>query len=868
MIGQVISHYKILEKLGEGGMGVVYKAHDTELDRDVALKFLPGYLTSDSREKERFYHEARAASALNHPNVTTIYEIKEFQNQLYLAMEYVQGQTLKDVVGATHASPLPLSKILEIAIQVCEGLAAAHEKKIVHRDIKSANIMLTPKGQVKIMDFGLAKVQGATKLTQSGSTLGTAAYMSPEQARGEEVDQRSDIFSFGVVLYELLTSRLPFRGEHQAALMYSIVNEEPQPIARFNEKVTTEIERIVSKALAKDRDERYQHIDDMLADLRRERKNLEYARAGYATSSGTARITTVKPTTRKRRRNIIIIALVVLVSIVAIVFLFPRRSVNINPDKTFRPLKLPFTEVGGLGISGDGNWIAFSATDHDGKSGLYFMHSTSGELRTIVPTTGKALSVNVSPDGSRIAYIVYDNWTRVNSQYIIPTLGGTPVSLGPGDIGRFRPDGQRLGYIRGSGHDRLPSGMLEFWSVAVDGSDPRREFIDSLSGSEGSASFSYSPDGREVAWIRSFPEQYQEIIIHDLETGKERIITSDKKHIGEVTWLRDDKIAYTTDKGGLFNVWVTSVSGGPPVPITGETTFPPTAIKATTDGNKLLFLQSNFVSDLWLVDIVNNRSQQITFTEDFKMHARFSPDGKRIAFTFSNDNLATEHIDVMDRDGSNRKQLSPEDEVASSPKWSPNGRWITYCSRKKLEPSDSIRTYLSDPSNPSAPRYIANGYAYYWIDSTRFQILVNDTVFVTSVDRAPLTKVYDDSTFAFFTDGGKYIIYRDLRQGKDPKQRWIVDGTSPRDVQRKTARKLFKANANWFITMGNTAYWSTAIGEVWRMGIPNGKPEKIQADLHGVDNIEYFGPSWDGKEVIIGKWRYVSSMVIIENLFK
>jgi WD40 repeat protein len=250
------------------------------------------------------------------------------------------------------------------------------------------------------------------------------------------------------------------------------------------------------------------------------------------------------------------------------------------------------------------------------------------------------------------------------------------------------------------------------------------------------------------------------------------------------------------------------------------------------------------------------------------MHARFSPDGKRIAFTFSNDNLATEHIDVMDRDGSNRKQLSPEDEVASSPKWSPNGRWITYCSRKKLEPSNSIRTYLSDPSNPSAPRYIANGYAYYWIDSTRFQILVNDRVFVTSVDRAPLTKVYDDSTFAFFTDGGKYIIYRDLRQGKDPEQRWIVDGTSPRDVQRKTARKLFKANANWFITMGNTAYWSTAIGEVWRMAIPNGKPEKIKTDLHGVDNIEYFGPSWDGKEVIIGKWRYVSSMVLIENLFK
>jgi serine/threonine protein kinase/tetratricopeptide (TPR) repeat protein len=282
MIGQTISHYKILAKLGEGGMGVVYKAHDTELDRTVALKFLPHYLTSDSAEKERFYHEARAASALNHPNITTIYEIKEFENQLYLAMELVEGRTFKRLI---EQEPLSMKKILDIAIQACDGLNAAHEKGVVHRDIKSDNIMLTPKGQVKIMDFGLAKVKGATKLTKAGSTVGTAAYMSPEQAQGEEVDQRSDIFSLGVVLYELLTTKLPFRGEHQAALVYSLINEEPPPLARFNEKVSPEIERIVSKALAKDREDRYQHVDDLLADLRRERKHIEYARAGYATTT-------------------------------------------------------------------------------------------------------------------------------------------------------------------------------------------------------------------------------------------------------------------------------------------------------------------------------------------------------------------------------------------------------------------------------------------------------------------------------------------------------------------------------------------------------------------------------------------------------
>jgi serine/threonine protein kinase/Flp pilus assembly protein TadD len=343
MIGKTISHYKILEKLGEGGMGVVYRAHDTKLDRDVALKFLPHYLTSDANEKERFYHEARAASALNHPNITTIYEIQEHEQQVFIAMEFVEGDTLKNIVGAIHESPLQLNKILDIAIKICEGLAAAHEKGIVHRDIKSENIILTPKGQAKIMDFGLAKVKGATKLTKAGSTLGTAAYMSPEQARGEEVDHRSDIFSFGVVLYELLTSKLPFRGEHHAALMYSIINEEPQPIARFNEKVTPEIERIVAKALAKDKDERYQHADELLADLRRERKQMEYAKVSHVDESRPRVASTSKPRYSKQ----ILCGIIVIVIIVLAIILKPfsreteqnRKSIAVLPFKNMSDSK-------------------------------------------------------------------------------------------------------------------------------------------------------------------------------------------------------------------------------------------------------------------------------------------------------------------------------------------------------------------------------------------------------------------------------------------------------------------------------------------------------------------------------------------------
>jgi serine/threonine protein kinase/Tfp pilus assembly protein PilF len=359
MIGKTISHYKILSKLGEGGMGVVYKAHDTTLTRDVALKFLPQNVTSDPVEKERFYHEARAASALNHPNITTIYEIAEHEGQLFIAMELVEGKTLKQLVVS---EPPSIKKVLDIAIQAGEGLAAAHEKEIIHRDIKSENIMVTPKGQAKVMDFGLAKVRGATRLTRAGSTVGTASYMSPEQAQGEEIDHRSDIFSFGVVLYELLTGRLPFKGEHEAALMYSIINQEPPPIARFNEKAGDDLQRIVSKALAKDREERYQHADDMVADLKRERKALESARTGRvetstvqpavpAAKTPTAEEPAVAPKPRRNSLKFVVPAVIVGIAVVLII-LFNPFGLQVSQKKTVAADRksvavLPFTNMSG-----------------------------------------------------------------------------------------------------------------------------------------------------------------------------------------------------------------------------------------------------------------------------------------------------------------------------------------------------------------------------------------------------------------------------------------------------------------------------------------------------------------------------------------
>jgi len=262
-------------------MGVVYKAEDTKLERIVAIKFLPHHIAANAEERERFKIEAKAAAALNHPNIATIYAIEEVDGEMFIVMEYIDGRELRKIATSKQLS---VNSIIDIAMQIAEGLKAAHVKGITHRDIKSSNIMVTESGQVKIMDFGLAKIGGDLHLTKSGTTLGTAAYMSPEQARGEKVDHRTDIWSFGVVLYEMISGRLPFRGEYESAMMYSILNEEPEPLTSLRSNVPMDLERVVAKMLAKNPAERYQHVDELPVDL----KTIDLS------ATGTSRISTAK----------------------------------------------------------------------------------------------------------------------------------------------------------------------------------------------------------------------------------------------------------------------------------------------------------------------------------------------------------------------------------------------------------------------------------------------------------------------------------------------------------------------------------------------------------------------------------------------
>jgi serine/threonine-protein kinase len=405
MIGSKVLHYKILEKLGEGGMGVVYKAEDTKLNRLVAIKLLPPHLLVSQDDKSRFQREAKAAAALNHSNIGTVYEINEHEGSPFIAMEYVEGETLNHHI---KKGPLKLQDAIDIIIQVAQGLKAAHVKGIVHRDIKCSNIILSSDKQAKILDFGLAKTSMSTKLTQMGSTIGTVAYMSPEQVNGTEVDQRTDLWSLGVVLYEMISGHLPFRAEYEQAIFFAILNEQPEPLTALRTGVPMSLEWIVAKLMAKNPDERYQNTADLIIDL----KAVDVTQTGFSRVTQTT-ISAAKPLSKKNIRTSrtpwIIAAVASLFSLLLIVLFF------------LRPVRLT----------------------HETKR--FNISAISSETQDVLKTDVQVM--DLSPDGTKLVYCINDGGRsflvlRTLNSFELQPLEGTDNATGP----FFSPDGQWIGF--------------------------------------------------------------------------------------------------------------------------------------------------------------------------------------------------------------------------------------------------------------------------------------------------------------------------------------------------------------------------------------------------------------------------------------
>lgn len=896
MIGASIGHYKILKKLGQGGMGIVYQAQDMTLDRLVALKFLPVHMLDNETERARFVQEAKSASSLNHPNVCIIHYIEKEADQEFIVMEYVDGVTLRDKFRKAR---LKFDEAMSYAIQIGEALQEAHSKNIVHRDIKSDNIMVNSKNQIKVMDFGLAKLKGSVKLTRSSSTVGTLAYMAPEQIQGGEADVRSDIFSYGVVVFEMLTQHTPFRGEHEAALVYSIVNEPPEPLERFRDDLSPELSRILHRALEKDPEDRYQSVADMVSELKRLKKEtgkVSRASSTYATSRHqvVSGISPIEGTHRSRKTLWINLILVVLIitcgAVVYYLKFYPhgpvRHPVALNPSMKFRTLQLPVSELGFPGLSPDGNWVAFPAADAHNTWDVYYMNVTANEPRRV--TNDSSISINqtdISPDGGNI---VYDRWNPKTRRYevcVVSALGGIVKRVSDAGYGpRWRPDGLRIGYFVGRSSANGQGKVLEFWSVQPDGNDKRHEFDEDVIPSQYLSTFAWAPTGTAVAFLKPFLEGYQEIFEHDLAQSSTRQLTMDGASIGDLAWSRSDFMIFSSERGGNANIWMMGSGDDSSVQVT-KGSGPDVSMKISTDGRKMVYVQQQVAASIWLSDSTGLGSRRLSVGEHRAEHASLSPDGKMLALQLSDsDPLKTRsHIFVMNADGSGLRQLTSGNESAERPEWSPDGKWIAYVSREVSHAAGQSEICLVDPLLSEPPRQFMSGVGFRWMDSTH--MVVDDATRSSMValwgeEKEP---VFEDSTHAFPLMNHQYMLFDDLRPGREG---WWIVGTAPypdsiagplvsdEDCDsvnlpvrpwRKQPLYLFPREQSFALCAdGGCMVYANESGEIWKMSLPDFQRERFPGIVAG-RNVR-LNLSHDGKLLISAESHNNSKLVMIEDL--
>jgi Tol biopolymer transport system component/predicted Ser/Thr protein kinase len=726
MVGQTVSHYKILEKLGEGGMGVVYKAQDLTLDRFVALKFLPPHVAASPEDKARFIQEARAVAALTHPNICTVYSVEEQDGKAFIAMEYVDGKTLKHARQA-----YPLKQAVEIGAQIADGLAAAHEKGIVHRDIKPENIMLRKDGRVQIMDFGLAKLKGASRLTKEGSTTGTVGYMSPEQIQGQDTDHRSDIFSLGVVLYELCAGRSPFKAAHETAIAYEIVHVDPEPISATLPDFDPGLESIILDCLEKDPNERCQSAAEVSRDLRRIKRESSRTRTSRVTASRPLPAPAmtqpeVKPQRAFRDRIWMGAAGVLLLACLGLgaLALF-RPAAGVHTVRAFLPpvngerFYFYGNYGGAASISPDGTHLAYVASDSLGRKLISVRDLRSGTVRRLDGTMG-AIFPFWSPDSRFIGFASYEKLRTIDANggnpvtvcdapnyrggswspngtiifcpisgqsglVSVPAQGGTPTQLTELDAARkenshrwpfFLPDGKHFLYFARTVTTGTQSGGDAVCVGSLDGKDTKILLRTSSNAVYQGGFIIYARGGSLVA--QPFDERSLELQ-GDPATLAQELSFDPSTSRGMFSVSQDGILVYQTGVVQLGDHLAVMDRSGKRLRSVGDLVEYQN-VRLSPDGQRVASFIYDYQShnnNIWITDLARGSRTRLTFGSSWEMYPVWSPDGGQIIYHSNPEGRFDLYVKNANGAGTEELVLHTEEDKQALD-WSSDGKYVLF----------------------------------------------------------------------------------------------------------------------------------------------------------------------------------------------
>ncbi|MGH9968149.1 MAG: protein kinase domain-containing protein [Pyrinomonadaceae bacterium] len=920
--GTVIAHYRVLKRIGSGGMGEVYLAQDTKLDRTVALKVLHADVAASEQSMGRFVQEAKTASGLNHPNIITIYEIDQAGSVWFIATEMIEGKTLREVLAKTN---LTILEALDVAIQVASALVAAHEAGIVHRDIKPENLMLRRDGILKVLDFGLAKLTGgvwkskvsseaATVVeTLPGMVLGTAGYMSPEQARGSDVDQRTDIWSLGVTLYEMLIGRNPFAQETPSDVIAAVLRSQPPPLSSLRPELPLELERIVAKALEKNRDERYQGIKDLLVDLRRLKKQLEFqtelesfnssrdSEADYVgsgigqyvtkTADGVVQRTATIQAAQtlssaeyivnnlKRHKRYVILGLTLFaVAAIAAGYGLYKLALRNRAPVALRAVNVTrFTATGRAvhaAVSPDGKYVAHVADDAGQQSVWIGQVAAVSQVQIIQPAAVQYRGLSFTRDGNFLFFVADDKDNPRGALYQIPALGGAPRKI-LADIQSpitTSPDGKRLAFVR-----YLSPQENALVMANINGTEERQLAKHKSPDFFSTMAPAWSPDGALIACVyqNTSGGYYENVVGLRVDDGTEQPITAQRWwQVGQVAWLADGKglIASATEEAGsLPQLWHLPYRGGAAKRITNDLNGY-VDIGLTADSKTLVSVRSDRLVNVWLASGADlSTVRQITSgteRDDGMRGLSWTPDGEIVYRSVAG---GEPNVWIMATDGTGQKQLSINTSQNFDPVVSPDGRHIVWGSRR----TGSTNLWRMDIDGGNA-KQITNGVGDYlpayspdgkWILYTAYDPVSSFwSVWKTTADGGtPVRMTEKESALpAISPDGKLFACNYEAEPGAGYKIAVIpFEGGQP--VKVFAIPGSFGRTIRWTLDGRALTYVETrgGVSNIWLQSLSGGDPRQL-TDFR---DQRIFGFAWsrDGKQLALSRGVVNADVVLIKD---